>query len=510
MTTTDIATLHRRYVDLASRFKSAWTFHQFLQGIQKFFAEVEIGRYPSDFQEIHGTLKAVADNLNGQDGGRLSAQLDQVERQLGQMMGILSAADARVSPTHLRQFFDRVKNFDEQILAQMVRFYLLTAGEAGLQGDRRDKVDFLVTKVSEEIDRVSSNYVLRDRTRLRELYQGFAAAAGDLDVDEATLAAGRSRVEEMRRELASLAGFEALTGSGFVARYREVKQQLGRFLFHPELLTLVVETNLSLKNKVRQYYHLEEQRVLDESHRILAGDGQGAGASPIEVELDEFRRSIEDFERKQRRDGVKLDDLALLRRQVAELKPRLERKADAAAGDMETFRLEDGEERPAAPSSEAARSESGDPHLKEILEALEGTDNQAPPKTVALSRDIYHLRLEPREVLAYRRLHVRREGDPELEQFLLDAAAVRLRINQEAAEITELLDETAVTKDAPVFERARLTTRHADALVQRFGHFIDLTVQDGAFGEAQQLQLLRMRLIRDYSGLWLLVNRPAN
>ena len=67
MTTPDIAVLHRRYVDLASRFKSAWTFHQFLQGIQKFFTEVEIGRYPSDFQEIHGTLKAIADNLNSGD-----------------------------------------------------------------------------------------------------------------------------------------------------------------------------------------------------------------------------------------------------------------------------------------------------------------------------------------------------------------------------------------------------------------------------------------------------------
>ncbi len=511
MTTTDIATLHRRYVDLASRFKSAWTFHQFLQGIQKFFAEVEIGRYPSDFQEIHGTLKTVADNLSSSDGAKLSSQLDQVERQLGQMMGILSAADVRVSPTHLRQFFDRVKNFDEQILAQMVRFYLLTAGDAGLQGDRRDKVDFLVTRVSEEIDRVSSSYVLRDRTRLRELYQGFAAATGDLDVDEATLAAWRSRVDEMRRELAGLAGFEALTGSGFVARYREVKQQLGRFLFHPELLMLVVETNLSLKNKIRQYYHLEEQRVLDESHRILASEGQAGLGSPFEIELDEFRRSIEDFERKQRRDGVKLDDLALLRRQVAEIKPRLERQANGrSAGELETTRLEASASVPAASGSEMGRTDPVDPHLKEILEALEGTDNQASPKTVALSRDIYHLRLEPREVLAYRRLHVKPEGDPELEQFLLDAAAVRLRINQEAAEITELLDETAVTKDAPVFERARLTTRHADALVQRFGHFIDLTVQDGAFGEAQQLQLLRMRLIRDYSGLWLLVNRPSN
>lgn len=110
---------------------------------------------------------------------------------------------------------------------------------------------------------------------------------------------------------------------------------------------------------------------------------------------------------------------------------------------------------------------------------------------------------------SFRRLHVAVEGDEELERFLLESAALRLRINQEAGEITELLDETAVTKDAPVFARARNTTKVADAYVQRFGAYVDAAIQDGAFGEAQQLQLLRMRLIRDYSGLWLLVNRPS-
>jgi hypothetical protein len=122
---------------------------------------------------------------------------------------------------------------------------------------------------------------------------------------------------------------------------------------------------------------------------------------------------------------------------------------------------------------------------------------------------VYHLRLEAREVVAYRRLYITNEGDPELENFLLEAAALRLRINQEAAEITELLDESAVTRDAPVFVRARQSTRLADEYVQRFSNLIMSAVQDGNTTEAQQLQLLRMRLIRDYSGLWLLVNRPV-
>jgi len=163
------------------------------------------------------------------------------------------------------------------------------------------------------------------------------------------------------------------------------------------------------------------------------------------------------------------------------------------------------------PGAEIAETHGPDEtHLQRIVAALESTDNNAEPKAVALSGDIYHLRLEPREIVADRRVHVAAEGGAEVERFVLESAAMRLRINLEAAEITELLDESSVTKDAPVFERARGTTRAADACVQRFSSVIDVAVQDGNFGEAQQLQLLRMRLIRDYSGLWLLVNRPAS
>ena len=509
MSTTDIVVLHRRYVDLAGRFKSAWTFHQFLQGLQKFFAEVEIGRYPSDFQEIHGTLKSIADNLNGGDPQRMIRDLDIVERQLGQMTAILTAADGRVTPPLLRQFFDRVKNFDEQILAQMVRFYLGPLGEGAIHPDRQDKLDFLVTKLSEEVDRVTGSFVLRDRTRLRELYQGFWSMLPGVSIEPEMLSTRKSEVELFRQELGGLGNFEELTGSGFVQRFRDFKHLLGRYLFHPEILMTIVEANVAVKNRVRQYYRVEEQRILEESHKILqeGSDTPGAGLDSGVIEL---RQAVEQFERKQQRDNVKLDDLALLRRQVEELAPVLaarKRRAGAVEGaDGAAFDLPDGAggETVALPGSIETRS----PHYQEIVDVLGASDERATPKAVALSRDVYHLRLEPREVVAFRRVEVEQIADTELERFLLDAAALRLRINHEAGQITELLDESSVTKDAPIFERARATTRVADVVVQRFSSFIDAAVQESSFGEAQQLQLLRMRLIRDYSGLWLLVNRP--
>lgn len=503
MTDLDLPTQHRRYVELAGRFKAGWTFHQFLQGLQKFFVEAEIPRYPSDFQEIHATLKTVADELSGSEPTKVAADLERAARQLAQMTALLSAADARVAPPLLRQFFERVRNYDDQILAQMVRFYLLLAGEDGLSGDRLDKVDFLLTKLSEELDPVSGAMVMRDRARLRPMYQGFWAMFEDLSPDESWLEQRRVEISDMRRELAGLPGLDALADSRLVHRYREAKQILGRYLLHPDVLAAVVETNLAIKNKVRQNFRAEEERILEESKRLLELEGQVAVDMQLDQELTVFRQRFEEFETKHRTANVKLEDIAFLRRQVEGLMPRLTRGVAP----------EEGGEAPAEPGSEAFElpaDESLVTHFKELLDSLHGTDRAATPREVALGRDVYHLRLEPREVIAYRRVHDRPEGDEATERFLLEAAALRLKMNEEAAQITDILDETAATRESPIFDRARRTAKLGDAYAQRFGTLIDTAVRGGAFAEAQQLQLLRMRLIRDYSGLWLLVNRPSS
>lgn len=507
MTVHDLSAQHRRYVGLAGRFKAGWTFHQFLQGLQKFFVEAEIPRYPSDFQEIHATLKHVAENLTGSDHEKVAVELDRAARQLAQMTALLSAADARVAPPLLRQFFERVRNYDDQILAQMVRFYLLLAGEEGLSGDRLDKVDFLITKLSEEVDPVSGSVLMRDRRRMREIYGGFWSMFEDLAPDPAWLEERRRDIDEFRRELGALPDLDALAESRLVARYRETKQILGRYLLYPEVLAAVVETNLAIKNKVRLNFRAEEERILSESQRILELESQVPVDFQLDQELTVFRQKLEEYERKQRSANVKLEDIAFLRRQVEDLMPRLARRAPSGPHIVTSADVapvgETGDEAQ-VPSDEVLTE-----HYRQVIDALGGTDNLATPRAVALDREVYHLRLEPREIFAFRRIFVTPEGDAATERFLLEAASLRLKMNEEAAQITEILDETAVTRDSPVFERARRTTKLGDAYVQRFGQLIEEAVRGGLFAEAQQLQLLRMRLIRDYSGLWLLVNRPS-
>jgi hypothetical protein len=493
----DLPTLHRQYVALGGRFKAAWTFHQFLQGLQKFFASAGIPAYPTDLPEIHLTLKQASECLTTNRTENVAEQLTAAAHQLEQTISILAAADVRVAPPLLRQFFERVKSYDDQILAQMVRFYLGLAADDGLAGDRLDKVDFLLTKLSEETDAVTGEVGLRSPSRVRPIFEGFWSSLDGLTADADWIEDRKQELASFRRELAALTEIEAMTSSGIVARYREAKRVLGRYIFHPEIVLALVETNLAFKKKIQREFKAEEARILEESQRILTAEESFLG-SATGSDLSALRRAYDEVERKQRADNLKLEDLAFLRREVEELRPRLlspDRDAVAPRVDGPDVR---------------AASELVTPFLVELVSALENTDNRTGPKEAALSRELFHLRLEAREVQAFRRLYVASEGgDAETERFVLEAAALRQRVLAEATEISGILDESMVTREAPIFEQARRTTRLAEEYVQRFAELADEAVRGGAFGEAQQMQLLRMRLLRDYAGLWLMVFRPT-
>jgi len=161
--------------------------------------------------------------------------------------------------------------------------------------------------------------------------------------------------------------------------------------------------------------------------------------------------------------------------------------------------------RAGAPDASAFKEE-----LDRLVEALDDTAKSANIKSVTLLPEIFPFRLEPREVLAFRRW---RDGktestDSEMESFLLEAAALRLRINEEAESIKELMDDTTISGDSPLFTRARGTLQAADAYLWQFSHMIDRVILTGVLEEAHSLQVLRMRLMRDYAGLWLVVYKP--
>ncbi len=514
-TVQDLSVLHRRYADLSHRFRAGWTFHQFLQSLGKSILQRTEDKYSSDFQDLYNALKEVSQSLNASESGRMRGRLDAVDRQLTEMMAALDEEDNRVSPDMTRQFFRRVKTYDDKILTQLVKFYLYIQRGGPWPHDRLDKVDFLLARMSEQEDERTGEVVLCDAPRLGEIFQGFWALLGAEPADPGVVAEKRAAIDALRAEVIKIDGLERLNESALLRRFRDLKHDLGALFFEPDLLLAIQETNLALKSRIQKLYHQEERRIVAEYQRVFELEREVPVDRELDQELTDFRKDIERFEKKLQSQEFKLEDIAQIRQRVRMLLPRLSAGRQATQGfeGTRSGTLTTGEH---ILNASAKATESpletheeliGEPYRR-VVEALREVNPEMAPERAVLIPEIFPLRLEPREVLAYQRLFGRKPCDRELEQFLLQAAALRVRVNDEAQEVTSILDETSITGDSPVYGRARLTTRLADDYLWRFSHILSQALLAPDANESRQLEVLRMRLMRDYSGLWLLVYKP--
>jgi hypothetical protein len=515
-TVQELSVLHRRYADISHRFRAGWTFHQFLQSLAKTLLQRVEDPHSTDFQNLYTGLKEISQSLNASESERIRHRLEAIDRQLSELIAALDAEDTKVTPDLLRQFFRRVKNYDEKILTQLVKFYLYTHPGGSWPTDRLDKTDFLLARLSEEVDERTGELVLRDHRRLSEIFQGLWAQLGEASPSDQTVEEHRSAIDGLRHEINGVESLDQLNEAGLIRNYRDLKHGMGNLYFHPELLLAIQETNLAFKGRIQRLYRQEEQRIVAEYQRVFELEREVPFDSQLDRELAEFREEIERFEKQLQREEFRLGDIAQIRQKVRQLLPRLTAGRPPAAARASVSRVaQDSGELALSRAAAAAESplqtqeELLGEHYRRLVDTLrEVNPPDLAPERVVLKPEVFALRIEPREVEAYRRIFGRQECDRELEQFLLESAALRVRINEEAHEIASLLDETSVTGDSVVFARARLTCRAADSFIWRFHHVLSELMMAGDLTEGRQVQLLRMRLMRDYSGLWLLAFKP--
>jgi hypothetical protein len=328
------------------------------------------------------------------------------------------------------------------------------------------------------------------------------------------------RLAGIRSDILGVANFDELIDRRIIKSYRAFKHQLGELFFQPDVLIALIETNLALKNTIGRLYRREQHRLVSDYQQIFELQREVSSDGELGQELSDFQQEVRQFEERLQREIFSVEELARLREKVRSLMPRLggtEAPPEVEeepppppearfAGEGYSALEEDEEEEPsggpAEPQDELIRS-----YHQQLIEALESTDPGLSPRDVALSPATFSFRLEAREVIAYRRLTGGEECDREIEQFILDAAALRARIQEEVDEIRSIMDDTLLTRRAPVFTRSAGTTRLADLYQRRFMHLVERAVLKGQVEDAQQFQLLRMRMVRESSGLWLLVHR---
>ncbi len=507
MSAQDLNRVHHRYVVVSGAFKSAWTFHQFVQGLRKVFPAIPATEYPADFQSIYGELKQVSENLSETSVDTAAVQLDQVESRLIPVVDALLGVDEKISPGQLRQFFQRVKNFDANILIQLVRFYLHAKGEEDWQLDRLDKADFLSTKVAEEYNDSRGAYELCDRTKLRELAQGFWAALSVGPIIDQETEAVCQEITSLEREILAVDSIDELHKHGLIGRYRELKHSLGDAFFQPRVWHAVLETNLVMKNHIQQLYRRDEQRIVAEYQQVFELERD----VPIDVqlgeELSDFRNAVERFENQLQGENVRLAELAELRKKVRELVPKLQPGVESAETLVPPVELRDAVSVPVPADSLDLEVQMVEERFQAIVAALDDTNPTFDPKKIVLQPEIFALGLGPREVVAYRRLFGGTSCDRGLEQFVLRAAALRSKIENEVDEIKDILDDTAGRGDSPLYAQAQQTTSLGDLFLRRFEHRIEQAVLLGDINDARALQMLKMRMMRGFSGLWLMIHR---
>lgn len=511
-TVQELNVLHRRYADLSHRFRAGWTFHQFLHSLGKSLLQRSEDSHSAAFQELYAELKEISQNLNAAESDRIRGNLDTIDRRLIELMAALDEEDTKLTPDLMRQFFRRIKTYDDKILTQLVKFYIYVQRGGPWPPDRLDKADFLLARLSEVEDDRTGEMTLSDAPRLSEIYQGLWAMLGAETPEREVIEMYRRQIDGIRAEIARMDTIDRLNEAGIVRSYRDLKHDLGGLYFHPDLLIAIQDTNLAFKSRIEKIYRQEERRIVSEYQRVFELEREVPIDRELDVELSDFRQDIERFERKLQSQEFKLEDIAQIRQRVRELLPRL------TAGHSSEPRAQlppitTGEHLLQAAAEATAGSLTGSEELigeayRRLLDALAETSPELPPERVVLNPVIFPLRLEPREITAYRRLFGRKPCNRELEQFLLEAAALRMRVNDEVHEVTGILDETSITGESPIYTQARLTTRLADSYLWRFSHVMSQAALTADLGEIRQLEVLRMRLMRDYAGLWLLVWKP--
>lgn len=499
--------LHSRYADLSSRFRAGWAFHQYAESLRKIFPGAPRPDHTEEFQAAYSALKSISARLNAEDPGIIESELDSVGETLERLTATLVEEDSKVSPQLVRHFFQRVKNEDENVLTQLVKFYAYAGGGEAWPDDRVDKLDFLMTRVAEERDPGSDRYVLIERRRLRELATGLWSMVGADSPETEEVDALAEELKALRQQVASSETLDQLNERRLIDRFREVKHGLGPRYVFPKLLFEILDTNLVFKNLIRQLYSVEERRITAEYQRVFDLEREVVVDSELDRELRSFREEVEGFERQLQGEELKLKDLAHLRSRIHALSQRLGREAEGA----ESAAPEAAE--PVSPPPPAPVGQAGGELVSEAVARLEAalaeTDPELPARRAVLASELYSLRLEPRELEAHRRLRGEADGaDLELERTIVEAAALRVAINREVEEIRALLDETSATGEAAVFGRTRRTLRLAASYVARLEAAAERAILYGDVAEAQALSVLRMRLVRDHSGAWLLAVRP--
>ncbi|HET7435868.1 MAG TPA: hypothetical protein VFN10_14265 [Thermoanaerobaculia bacterium] len=516
MTVTEVGPLHARYVRVADRFKAIWTYHQFATGIFRNFLD-QAPPYTLDFKLVYEGIKTASGKLNAAQANDARAALDGAERAVGAASKELLKADDAITPSLVRRFFEKLNLKDEELIYFLVKFYLYADA---VEGDRRDKIDFLFTRIGEELLPGRGEYISRESLEFREKLIALLSVLRVAEAPRDEVISLIRAIRSMRDEVLAAKTFDDLTSKHLLKNSRTFKHRIGDLYFDPDVLLAVVQLNVASKNRFAELYQAEEQRILDDSQKLLRhGEAIERNFGETNPELAEaiarFREYKERFDALRAESNVKHDLVAQLKLSIGNVLAQLDR--GLTASDEEVAELPDAffdQQRQTDSIGDLfGRNEPLLPVLVRIAGVLDYIATHIALEEAIELPAVRELRLETWEVAAYQKLFARMEPDSpedndELWTLYLRAAALRIKVDQEATALA-MAGAAGVKPDADVLTNAKQSLDCAKTLDELFGDLLQEAVYYSNPKILHQLYRSRFRLLRGFSGLWLIYDQQA-
>jgi hypothetical protein len=496
MPQTDQDELSRRFAQVADRLSGAIAFSRLLvESLGEEAKDQDARRLADKAQAMLAQLEETRRSFKVFVGQRARLQVSEFEVGCDRLFEKLAVKDDALSPSSIRQHLRNRQGVEPPELADLLKFYLGLEQGPAWSSQRVDKVDLLITQLNQ---RIGGSDAEQGSKRLRLILERHRSSEHP-SLAEIELQTFRKNLETIRSEVEAADSLSQLIDSGTLHRYRRMKHRLGHLMLNPELLPEIITTNLRLQQKVGRLNSRAVNGIFSTYHGIFDIGITGKLDQQLKAELDQLHLDFDQFESSFQQGELRLTQLEKFWRTLKKLAERLE----------ESMAQQPEEPEPSRPPR-STPEEPGDEWLEEdllaLLDSLREHDRKGWPAEHITFSPREGFQIDRREIVAFRRVE-EDEADHSLDLFLLKAAALRRSIKRSARKLAKIADSETV-RESPGFEIAQQAVLLAESFLARYSQAVDQAIMEGDASEAQRLQILRMRLVRESSGIWLQIHMP--
>lgn len=523
------------YKGLTEKFRTLWVFQQFLQELSAVLPSGEVAGVATSFPPIYEEIKKVKTSRETEPVEARLAEVKRLDVVLDGLHTALLLEDRKVAPHFLRQFFEKSGRDVDAEIVPLLKYYFYARQ---LAPDDLDKVDFLLTCVGTR--RIPDGGLeLKSAAELAGLCGTFLSLTRRDAADPAEVQLVLSLLEVLRKDIEACERFEDLIRKKPLENIRTLKRRMGNVFYSTDVLQSLLASNVAAKQKFQALYRKEEERILSTSRRLLDLEAELSRdpryqTEQFQTDFRRFRRERDEFEKQSRRRGVRPREVRRLKEAIHRIlllvEPSWASDFDMTFGST-TSESSAAPARPPSPvqtpvprsgaapaagaSPESAWSVEDDMLTRatasRILHSANLMGHGVGPGPVASSETLQSLRLEPWESQAALELARQDEAsskkpDPVI-RLLFNAATLRLRMDEEAAEMRGLVGSpSAAIATSSTLEASAKCLAHAQDVDWGFRTALMDASARGDSERHLQLTRSRFRHLRAYTGLWLLHN----